>query len=112
MRDSGPRWLGQRGRSFAGATIPAPCYVRLAVTLLGHWTLASYPKCSDTSGSFVMGIGIQEDHSLWYQQRTLKLLEKIPSIAFTSPGAPSEVTQLGVLKPLLTMSLKNSVQHP
>lgn len=49
---------------------------------------------------------------LWYRQRILKLLEKIPSMAFTSPGAPSEVTEGGTLKPRPRfMSLKNSVQH-
>jgi hypothetical protein len=29
----------------------------------------------------------------------------------SDPGAPSEVTEVGVLKPVATMSLKNSTQH-
>ena len=32
-------------------------------------------------------------------------------MAFTSPGAPSEVTEVGILKPLATISLKNSTQQ-
>ncbi len=32
-------------------------------------------------------------------------------MAFTNPGAPSEVTEVGILKPLPTISRKNSTQH-
>jgi hypothetical protein len=49
--------------------------------------------------------------SLWYEQRILRLFSKSPSMALRSPGAPSEVTEIGVLKPRLSMSLKNSTQH-
>src|SRR5215208_6748241 len=49
--------------------------------------------------------------SLWYQQRILRLFGNAPSMALTSPGAPSEVTEVGTLKPLATMSLINSTQQ-
>lgn len=49
--------------------------------------------------------------NLWYQKRMLRLFENTLSMVFTSPGAPSEVTEVGILKPLATMSLKNSTQH-
>lgn len=43
--------------------------------------------------------------------RIRRLLEKTCSMSCMSPGALSEVTEVGTLKPRRIMSLKNSVQH-